>query len=207
MLAPSRFGTLSASTSSVKPPASVAWSSARRSSSPTKPSRYWNPPGPRPATAARSISPARPCWASNSTILVRAAEVTVITLAPRTSCSVADRLDGERQIAMRLAQRVLGLGRTRAAGEDEAEIARALGQRLDRLSERDRDAHLGHPRHGARPIEPRDVVEPSARRDRDHHHPRGRGLALDISNFLPQPVAQDQLLERDIGPEAQRPRA
>jgi hypothetical protein len=49
-----------------------------------------------------------------------------------------------------------------------------------------------------------DLRQGAAARNRDHHHASRAGLARQLLQAEPQGVAQDQLLEAQAGPEAQR---
>src|SRR5258706_1115578 len=206
MVAPSRLGALSGSTSTLKPPASITRSSGPRSSSPTNPSRYWKPSGPRPAIAARRWSPARPCDLRSSRTFDFAESVTV-SIGGSSGIGWNNRsdsgwLDVERQLSMCLAQRRLGVLRTRRAGKDEAQVARPLGQRLDPMSGRDADPHVHYARDGPGQLHPAHRVEPAAPGGRDHHDARSLMLALEPADVVAEHVPQDQLLERHAVAEA-----
>src|SRR3989338_8277760 len=128
-------------------------------------------------------------------------------IVPRRPQRMGSLEDGEVQQRVGAAQGGFGLSGYRGAGEDEAEIARSLGQRDDRVALGDGDGDVLDAGDGARGLEPADLFEDAAARDRDHHDARCGTLALERGDGPAQRVAQDDLLERHAGAEAQRARA
>src|SRR5439155_1142528 len=104
-------------------------------------------------------------------------------------------------------ERGLGLVGRSAAGEDEAEILGALGQRHDPLAPVHRNGDVLDAGHRARLIEAFDALQDAAVRDGNHHDAGGGTLALQGRDGPAQSMAQDDLLERHARAEAQGPRA
>ncbi len=105
------------------------------------------------------------------------------------------RIDREPQLGVRGPQRTIDRARIVGAGEDEAEVTRAFGQRHQKLLHFRGDAHVDDIADRSRPIDALDAAKDSASRNRNHHHTRRLWFARPLERRLPQRVAKQQFLE------------
>ena len=122
-------------------------------------------------------------------------------------CRRAGRVDVELERPVRRPERVLdGLGGIRPR-EEEAEIARPLGERDQLLADVRADRHVLDPGDGERRLAAPHGPEHPGPRDGDHHDAGRLPLPLERVELDPERVPDDQLLQGQARPEAQRARA
>src|SRR3954466_6985810 len=85
-------------------------------------------------------------------------------------------IDNETQMRMRLAQRVLDIGRRGAMCEDESKIARAFRQRHEALVGLRGHPPVVYPADGLGSLDPLYPAVSAALGNRNHHHAGGRRL-------------------------------
>src|SRR5436309_206876 len=111
------------------------------------------------------------------------------------------------QSRVRLAERLFDGGGRLAPGEDEAEIVPALGKRDHLLARVHRDGDFLDcvDRRGL--LDTAHRGEPARAGDRNHHDAGGPPLTLERFQRAPEGMAEDQLLEAEARPKAERARA